>query len=319
MISTKQNAVFVTQTTKLPSFIASDTTQIIRFGTGLHFLHETIKLEPVSNPSAVVLPCILGSRLEGPLLLATATTPESVPFDDEQSLRTYYENLKNAIVFVDERMTDNARGLATPWRINAVFVIQMTSEAASKGGDVKASLDLVNINAVTALAGPQSLVLVQISEKYYFYRGIANRTHLNTSNLVFGSDVTNVVETTGLESLLDLRVKRIINLREENAVLLPSLDQKVRPKNLKGLFENLSLDQIEDLEDDISAIVPQLQVLLNQKDLVDLSRALISVLSGKSTISGQYPFPHCFKGLECPESPRTFPYLSSLKFVKQEG
>jgi hypothetical protein len=120
-------------------------------------------------------------------------------------------------------------------------------------------LNLVNINSVTALAAPQSLVLVQISEKYYFYRGIANRSVLDTSNLVFGSDVTKIVEATGLESLLDSTVKRIINLGEANPVVLPRSGQMAQPQELKNLFQNLSLDQIRHLEEDISAIVPQLQ------------------------------------------------------------
>jgi hypothetical protein len=279
--STKPNLVFVTQTTILPPLIATDTAQIIRFGSGLEIMSRAEKPFPDSNPSVVVLPCIFGTRLEGPLLLATGKSPENVPFHDEQSLRAYYENFKAAIVFVDERMTDNARNLATPWRINAIFVVQMVLEATPKDVDVKALLDLVNINAVTALAGPQSLVLVQISGKYYFYRGIANRTHLNTSTLTFGSDVTNIVDFTDLEALLDPSVKRMVNLDEANTVLLPNLGQMAQPHDLKALFENLSLDQIRNLEDDISAIIPQLQVLLNQKDLKDLSRDLISVLSVK--------------------------------------
>ncbi|PMD54408.1 uncharacterized protein K444DRAFT_646257 [Hyaloscypha bicolor E] len=279
LISTKQNAVFVTQTTVLPSIITPNTTQIIRFGTGLEFLSEAQEIAPESSPSAVVLPCIFGSRLEGPLLLATGKTPENVPFHDEQSLRAYYEDFESAVVFVDERMTDNARNLATPWRMNAVFILQMTALAAPKDGD--AILDLINISAVTALAGPQSLVLVQITEKYYFYRGIANRSILNTSNFAFGSDVTKTVESTGLESLLDPRAKRMINLRDANTVLLPSSGKMALPQDLKDLFQILSLNQIHNLEDDISAIVPQLQVLMNQKDLVDLSRALISVFSAK--------------------------------------
>ncbi len=82
-------------------------------------------------------------------------------------------------------------------------------------------LDLVNINAVTALAGPQSLVLVQISRNYYFYRGIANRNHLDNSKLRFGADVTEVTKTTPLGSLLDPRVKRMVNISEASTVLLP--------------------------------------------------------------------------------------------------
>jgi hypothetical protein len=233
------------------------------------------------NPSAVVLPCIFGARLEGSLLLATGKIPIDVLFQDEQSLRAYYDNFETVVVFVDERMTDNARILATPWRINAVFVVQMTPEATPKEANPEALLDMVNINAVTALAGPQSLILVQVSSKYYFYRGIANRDHLNTSNLAFGADVSEIAKSTGLKSLLDPRAKRLINLSESNTVLLPSSDLTVLPQVLKDLFANTSLDHLQVIDDDISAIVPQLQVLLNQKDLLEISRALISVLSAK--------------------------------------
>ncbi|KUJ08263.1 uncharacterized protein LY89DRAFT_339205 [Mollisia scopiformis] len=281
LASNKRDVVFVTQMTTLPSVITPITTQIIRFGKGLEFLLETEALTPDKSPSAVVLPCMFGSQLEGPLLLATGKTPKNIPFHNEEALRAYYENFKSVVVFVDERMTDNARNLATPWRINAVFVIQTKQAAPSDDGDVKASLDLVNVNAVTALSGPQSLVLVETSGKFYFYRGIANRTHFNTSNLAFGTDVTSIVESTGLGSLLDPRVKRMVNLREPNTVLLPNLGQKAQPEDLKALFEKLSLDQVQCLEHDISAAVPQLQVLLSQKDLMVLSRALISILSKK--------------------------------------
>lgn len=243
--SSKLNLVFVTETTILPPFIASNTTQIIRYGTGLEFLAEAKKHFPECSPSAVILPCIFGTRLEGPLLLATGKAPENVPFHDGQSLRTYYEQFKTAIVFVDERMTDNARNLATPWRINAVFVVQMALNALPKDGDVKVLLNLVNINAVTALAGPQSLILVHISGKYYFYRGIANRNHLNTSTLAFGSDITNIVDFTDLEALLDPRVKRIVNLDKANEVLLPNIGKDNQGAKASSFGQFLELRRLD--------------------------------------------------------------------------
>ncbi len=109
----KDHAPFITQTTNLASLITLNKTQAIRYGTGLEFLSEAEKLAPQKSPSAVVLPCIFGSRLEGPLLLAKGKTAEKVPFDNENSLSAYYENLKSAVIFVDERMTDNARNLAS--------------------------------------------------------------------------------------------------------------------------------------------------------------------------------------------------------------
>ena len=279
-ILNKPNAVFLTYTAVLPAKMINDTTQVIQFGTGLEFFHDG-NLASESTPSTVVLPCLFGAQLEGPLLLATGKVPQNVPFSDQVALRAYYESFDTAVVFVDERMTDNARNLATKWRLNAVFVIQMAPDTPAPGSDATKLLDLVNINAITALAGPQSLVVVQIAERFYFYRGISNQIHLNTSKLDFGADVTSTVEEIGLESLLDSRAKRLINLSEYNTVLLSYSGSMVEPKDLKDLFESLSLEQLQTLEHDVSAIVPQLQVLLSQKDLTELSRVLISSLSKK--------------------------------------
>jgi hypothetical protein len=199
-------------------------------------------------------------------------------------LREYYNQLKNVVVIVDDRMTDNARNLATSYRINALFIVQLGPQRREpqKSDDILKLLDSTNINAVTALAGPQSLVLVQISDKYYFYRGIGNRAHLNTSNLAFGSDVTALMRSVGMEGLTDPRIQRMINLADEhNTVILPTSGQFVQPRDLQKMLEELPVNQTQSLEEDIAAAVPQLQMLLNQKELQELSNGLVSTLQGK--------------------------------------
>lgn len=240
------------------------------------------ELATEDKTSAIVLPCIFGSKLQGPVLLATGTIPSNVPFTNENSLRDYYKDLNNVVVIVDDRMTDNARNLATSYRLNALFILQLRMPSdPNKTDDILSLLNSANINAVTALAGPQSLVLVQIYNKYYFYRGIANRKHLNTSNLAFGSDVTSILESVGVEAILDTRIPRIVNLDEKNSILLPTSGNLVQPQDLRNLFEKLPVGQIQDLEEDISATIPQLQMLLNQKDLQSLSESLVNTLSQK--------------------------------------
>jgi hypothetical protein len=85
----------------------------------------------------------------------------------------------------------------------------------------------------------------------------------------------------GTESLLYPRLKRIVNLSDTNTIILPTSGQLIQPQNLHKLFEKLSIDQIRNLEEDINAAVPQLQMLLSQKDLQELSRVLVSTLSAK--------------------------------------
>lgn len=281
-IINKQNAVFTTNSTSIPSFLDLEQTQIIRFGTGIEFKLPDEELSSNTQASAVVLPCIFGSQIEGPVILATGTTPSNVPFMDGGALRDYYQQLKNVVVIVDDRMTDNARNLATSYRVNALFIVQLSpQDEPMTSDDVLTLLNSANINGVTALAGPQSLVLVQISTKYYFYRGLANQKYLNTSKLAFGSDVTSILESVGMESIIDSRAKRMINLSDPNMIILPTSGQLVRPQDLQSLLEKLAVDQLQDLEEDLSAAVPQLQMLLNQTELQELSKVLVSTLSEK--------------------------------------
>jgi hypothetical protein len=281
----KENVVFTTHSVTLPFFIDLEKTQIIEFGTSLEFKLLDEEVPTREEQSAVVLPCIFGAELQGPILLATGTVPLNVPFSNEDALRDYYKQLKNAVVIVDERMTDNARNLAPTYRINALFIVQIKPETEPKDNNgVLSLMNSANINAVTALAGPQSLILVQISEKYYFYRGIANRAHLNTSRLAFGSDMTTVLESVGIDSILDPRIDRIINLADANSIILPTTGQLVQPQDLQKLFEEISVDRIQNLEEDISAVIPQLQVLLNQKDIQELSSSLVAALSAKISV-----------------------------------
>jgi hypothetical protein len=276
---TKENAIFTTNLATIPSFLDSQNSQIIRFGTGIEF--KVSNQEFTMDSSDVVLPCIFGSQLQGPVLLATGKVPSNVPFLDEISIHEYYKKLKNAVVIVDDRMTDNARNLATTYRINALFIVQLSPQIQPKNTDeILALLESANINAVTALAGPQSLVLIQISQKYYFYRGIANREYI-TPKIEFGTDVTSILKSIGMKSMLDPRIERIVSLSDANSIILPTSGQLVQPQHLQKLFEEISVEQVQVLEDDILAALPQLQMLLNQKDLQILSKSLVSALSVK--------------------------------------
>ncbi|KXJ87786.1 hypothetical protein Micbo1qcDRAFT_139118, partial [Microdochium bolleyi] len=277
-------AVIATTATKIPAHILlSDSTRVIRFGTGLAF--EPAEGDQCAPPSKskVILPCIFGTQLEGPVLLATGTVPSSVPFADDAALREHYAKLEDVVVIVDERMTDNARTLAGPYRLNALFIVQAKSKEAPKNSDaVIEILNATNINAVTALAGPQSLVLVCLAGRYYFYRGLGRREHLNTSELAFGDDVTSIVEPLiGRESLVDARASRIVNMNDKLPILLPGTGQTVHHEDLEKLFAGASLDGIRELGDDIAAAVQQLQLLLSQKDLQQLGSSLVATLSTK--------------------------------------
>lgn len=282
-IQHKDNAVIINEGVEISSYFSKDNTQIIKFSTGLEFQLDSDPSAQLGHQSSVVLPCAFGTQLEGPVLLATGRLPKNVPFRTSQALLDYYQQRKNVVFIVNDSMMDNARSLATSYRMNAVFIVQIEpKEKLKSADDVLSTLNAANVNAVTAHAGPLSLVLVEISNKYYFYRGIANRDHLNTSKLDFGADVTSTVESAGMYNLLEQTAPRIINLAEDsNRVLLPGLRQSVTLEQLQDMFKNMAIAGAGGLEEDIHAAVTQLQVLLNQKDLQDLSKSLIATLTTK--------------------------------------
>lgn len=284
-IVSRNKAVFLTNATSIPPHLDMHAPQMIKFGAGLEFSSSDSVCSTTSTDRSTILPCIWGTEFQGPMLLATGACPSNVPFSSAEALLKYYELLESVIFVVNDGMTDNARNLASPNRMNGVFVVQPGATAASeRSDDIVHFLDSVNINAVTALAGPQSLVLVQLKDKFYFYRGIANRAHLNTSLLEFGADVTCAVQSAGLAALLEPAAKRICNLEDgSSTILLPSSNQFVIPKDLAQLFSTASVLQVKGMEEDISAAVPQLQVLLNEKDLVALSHSLVEFLVSKTS------------------------------------
>lgn len=278
----KRNVILATMKVTLPEVGQMADTQLIRFGNGIEWMAES-HVAPLEIKSSSVLPCILGGILEGPLLLATGDAPKHLPFDNDAQLRRYYRQAKTVTVLVDQEMTDNARNLATMWRINALFIVQVKDNTFAENPTVLPVLEGLNINAVTALAGPQSLVLAQIGKRYYFYRGIANRDHFDTVNMEFGQDVTQLLGTVDMVALIDARWPRLVNLSEDNKIFLPKSGLELPPKELQSIFEGMSLTEVESLKEDIIAAIPQLQALMIQKDLEELSSALLAIVQSKIT------------------------------------
>jgi hypothetical protein len=279
-LSSKSHLIIATQIVTIPTVGHDEDTQIIRFGNGMEWMME-YETAPLDGRSTSVLPCILGGVLEGPLLLATGDAPRNSPFDRDTLLYRYYRNSTTVTVIVDQEMTDNARNLATMWRINALFIVQVTDRKTEGNLDILPLLEGLNINAVTALAGPQSLVLAQVGNRYYFYRGIANRDCFDTVGMEFGHEVTQLLEATDFGALMNARWPRLVNLSEENKVFLLKTKLEILPRELLVTFDGASLEGIQLMKEDILAAVPQLQALMVQKDLEELCARLLAIVQAK--------------------------------------
>lgn len=290
VVSGKEYLLIATHSARLPTVLDLESTQVMRFGKGIHWMNENQTSRDNDDGSVSVLPCILGGVLEGPLLLVTGEAPSNVPFQTMAELHNYYKRMaKSTVVVVDENMTDNARNLASTWRLNATFIVQADfPDAAGKDVDITSILNKVNVNAITALAGPQSLVLVQLGTNHYFYRGMADPEYLDTSRLKFGQDVTEMIFSP--YHLKEAHAAQhpswpvLVNLAADNPVYLPNCgNSTISLEDLRKTIRNYSLKEIQIYKDDIVTMVPQLQTLLPQDRLQEFCQDLIFHVQGKVT------------------------------------
>lgn len=236
--------------------------------------------------STSTLPCILGGIMQGPMLLAIGEPPTGAVVSHTSELHEYYEKSRTIVVLVDENMTDNARNTATTWRLNGLFVLQSSqADTPVDDADVIPLLNNLNVNAITALAGPQSLIVVQLGAKYFFYRGIANPDTVDTSAFRFGQEITDLILTHGLKELADKvhsrSWPRVVDLAKDNPLHLPQMKQMMSLESIRDTFEKASIDDLVTFKLDITMMIPQLQVLLPHDRLLEVCQTLVKLVLKK--------------------------------------
>jgi hypothetical protein len=213
----------------------------VTYGTGLH-----VGITPSSDMNVpTVLPCV-GSELEGASALALGK-----PYVGSISPSDYINTLKTSTVIVNvtDKMLEQL--IATPkQKINGIFIVHPTKQ----NEDVKTLMTGVLINAVTAMAGPLSIVLVEISGKRYFYRGVSWLELLDLAP-EFGTDVTDQMsdsrimtwaETHHVGNVLHDDTVRYFNQQKSlNDVL--SIIFNYTLDNLGAFVQNNETNQIKDV------------------------------------------------------------------------
>ncbi|KAJ3125177.1 hypothetical protein HK098_000551 [Nowakowskiella sp. JEL0407] len=262
------------------------------FGNGIS--DSATETDPV-----VILPCCLGNTLSGPLLLALGAPYAG---DDNVTFESYTNMLKSthSVVFVSDRMRDQAKQLNRDLRLNGLFVI---SPKVKVNGDLRKELDklgsesvmgeslveavekylnALNVNAITALSGPQSIVVVKVGSKFLFYRGIRWPGFLDAVPN-FGADVTDLLEkylqwTDEKRSVLPW--DRLISLSSPLNVYFRN--EKIPVDGVVEKFSLLPLNEMTNFKDDIMDVLIQLQCSLGPEELQKISTALVNDLQKKS-------------------------------------
>ncbi len=291
-ISRVSTVAIMEKGTRLPDEFASATSHKLWFGSGLEVAFPE-NLENIGNKETeetqevrrgdsdeVILPCCLGNVLEGPKLLALGKP--AVGSCSSGYLATMFKQCKLAIIVVSDVMSDQSRMLNAHERINGLFIVQPEKTYSVAILDKKAAreeyfLDL-SVNAVTALAGPQSIIVVQLAENYFFYRGIRWPGVFDTLP-EFGADVTDQVHA--LSNDTDSRSETFpwptrVNISSTGEVYF--LGNQVHVDDISTTFSTMSFATIQEKRADIQDILTQLQTILSVEEVNRFASRLIDTM-----------------------------------------
>ncbi|KAJ6257612.1 hypothetical protein Dda_7399 [Drechslerella dactyloides] len=256
--------LFVTEEgCKLPSFVAGHDGNHITFFQGIT-VHASQPDPASATDKTIVLPCALGNPLEGSMVLALGTPFVGANVTHEQYTRLF--DRASIVVFtVSDRMTDQARVLNPDVRCNALYILQTRTPPPEQAtASVEDLLNDTKINAITALAGPQSVVVVQLGDRYYFYRGIRWAGLLDEIPK-FGEDITEAVEAVLSQTPAKHPWSNITSIGDEPKVYFRGA--LCTPDELYTNFTSLQLPELEEFKLDVLDTLAQLQVALTPKDL----------------------------------------------------
>lgn len=254
---------------------------VIQFGAGLEILNQTNQISLETDD--VVFPCCLGNTLEGPKILALGKPYRGVP-EPRIHLPMLFQQASIVVLNVSDTMSDQLRTLNPHERVNAIVILQTKAQYDANILDKRKPreefFNNLNINAVTALAGPQSIVIVRLLDNYFFYRGIRWPGVLDFLPS-FGDDVTDFIHAIGASARQPklLPWPNLTSLRDNAVVYFEG--NKLPVIRIKEIFASMSLHAIEERRVDITDILTQLQSLLAVEEIQPLARNLTEVLRTK--------------------------------------
>jgi len=210
-------------------------------------------ISETDNMSQVILPIAGGSVVMGDNILVHAKT----------SKVDNYKNILNSssfvVIVVGEEMANSLIDKCQT-KVNALFIVTPLNQT----GNVIDIMDSMCINAVTAMAGPCSLVLTHIENEYYFYRGINWPRFIE--NASYGDKVT--------ENMKNLN----IDTSSYPWPFVANMDE-IYFKNDKIAVADV--EQINFVEAELPAVkdvVCQLQIIMSPEKLQKIQTAIIGII-----------------------------------------
>eukprot|EP00091_Calanus_sinicus_P012143 TRINITY_DN27617_c0_g1_i1.p1 TRINITY_DN27617_c0_g1~~TRINITY_DN27617_c0_g1_i1.p1 ORF type:complete len:437 (-),score=134.03 TRINITY_DN27617_c0_g1_i1:237-1523(-) len=228
-------------------------------------LDKRVHTVPPTNIGSIVLPGLLGP-IQGPFICLAAHPIEGKgvsPHDLEYFTDCF------PIVTVSTAMTDAARQTVGKNRINGLFIIEPGDPV-----DTLEQLAQVNKNAVNALAGPLSLVLVKHGKSFRFLEGISLKGLIDEVP-EFGDTINldmEVLEKWALENVIEQPIVDITKCKPKIG------EQSFDLQEIISFIKKQSIDEILKMKQAILCLYYQLTRIYEEEDLGKFGKELFDVL-----------------------------------------
>jgi len=224
------------------------------YGTGIDIYENSI---PDTSSAEYILPCAVG-ELQGPLALAIGrNAKQSISWDTIVKL---YNRSGITIFHVSDRMLDIVRN-TTLYVANALFVVHVTkididNEKIFIDSEYREDImNKVNVNAVTAMAGPNSIVVIEFGGKVFFYRGVRWVGFLDDIPS-FGEDVSFLLDKVNEFSVSENK-NPWETLQKKDTSLIFFGGKEMKTSELLEEFKGLTLTTLNNNKEDILDVLTQ--------------------------------------------------------------
>ncbi|TFH07334.1 MAG: hypothetical protein E4H07_09220 [Nitrosomonadales bacterium] len=219
-----------------------------------YYFGATISQE--DEQSDVILPIAGGSAVMADNILVHAKKPKV------QNYAALLQAARHVVIVVGEEMQNSLIDKCQN-KVNAVFVVVPVIQS----GDVISIMDSMCINAVTAMAGPCSIVLAHIANDYYFYRGVTWPGFIE--NAEYGSIVTRNMDT--LQNI-DTASYLWPFVADMNEVYIEN--EKIPLDSVKSIRFDLAVPAFTDL-------LYQLQVVMSPEKLKVIQSTILGLIANR--------------------------------------
>ena len=171
--------------------------------------------------------------------------------------------------------------------INGIFVIHSEEIFSSK--NISEILNNTNIAGASAIAGPNSIILIQLKDRIFWYRGVCYPGLIDKIP-EFAVDVTDTLNNKSIQSYAEKHLDRIKWKRvyERNSQLIFWKDQLYSMEDIKKVFKQLDIQEISIFNDQVNDVLTQIQIILDpeslEKFVKEISNALLDCISSNKEI-----------------------------------